>query len=73
VRYHQEAASVQERSPLFAIVIHLLLVVVLYTLTNWLQRTLVEQQTKVRQARATADTARRASPDLTELVRDSPA
>jgi uncharacterized protein YggT (Ycf19 family) len=47
--------SVLDTSLLFAIVIYLVLVVSLHALLNWLQRKLIEQDTKMRQARATAD------------------
>jgi hypothetical protein len=47
--------SVLDVSVLFAIVIYLILVVALQTLLNWLQRKLIEQQTKMAQARATAN------------------
>ena len=47
--------STLDTSLLFAIVIYLILIVALHTLLNWLQRKLIEQQTKMLQARATAD------------------
>lgn len=47
--------STLDTSLLFAIVIYLILIVALHALLNWLQRKLIEQQTKMQQARATAD------------------